>query len=194
MRLLSTMCGIAILLLSGDPSWLIAHGATQQKPPAPEQQESQRKAKDYIAKRHDLQTQAKQVFDMEMAREKAGECRDATTTYDINACFGKELETTDANLKNYEDLIRELITSVPDAPEATASEPTGPSLTPAQSATEFDHVNQAWGQYRDTACSAAFHYFDGGSGGPSFEMQCKLTLDRNHMRELSLIYGGDLRL
>jgi len=39
------------------------------------------------------------------------------------------------------------------------------------------------------ACSATHHQFDGGSGGPSFEMQCRLMLARDHMRELKMIYG-----
>jgi len=200
MRLSAAICGVVILLLSGDYPWLIRHGATQQKTPTPEQQERQQKWRDYMAKRHELQAHAKQVFDTEMAREKAGACTNATSTYDINGCFGKELETTDTNLKSYEGIIRDLIISVPGALEgpaaaaAPAAGAAGSSQAPAQSAAEFDHVNQAWEQYRDTACATAFHYFDGGTGGPSFEMQCRLTLDRNHMRELSLIYGGDLRL
>jgi uncharacterized protein YecT (DUF1311 family) len=55
-------------------------------------------------------------------------------------------------------------------------------------------VEQSWWQYREVACAAAFHQFDGGTGGPSFQLECKLKLARDHMRELSLIYGGELRL
>jgi hypothetical protein len=36
--------------------------------------------------------------------------------------------------------------------------------------------------------------FDGGTGGPSFDLECRLKLTRNHMRELDLIYGEDLHL
>lgn len=194
MKLLATICGLAALLLSGGHPSFIQQSAGEQKTLTPDQQKKQRQWHEYTAKHHDLQGRAKQLFDTEMARERAGECSDASTTYDINTCFGKELATTDANLKSYGGVIRELIVSAPGASETAAHGDTDASLGTAQSVAEFDHVQQTWGQYRDTACTAAFHQFDGGTGGPSFELQCRLTLDRDHMRELSLIYGGDLRL
>jgi uncharacterized protein YecT (DUF1311 family) len=194
MRLSIAICGTLAILLSAAHSLHSEGWAIRSRTQTAEQQERQRKWRDYVTKRHELQAHAKQIFDAEMGREKVNACTDATTTYDINVCFGKELKATDDNLKSYQDGIRELIGFVPETPGTPASVPASSSLSPAQSAAEFDHVNQAWEQYRDAACAAAFHQFDGGTGGPSFEMQCRVMVDRDHMRELSVVYGGDLRL
>ena len=70
----------------------------------------------------------------------------------------------------------------------------GVTLLPKQHVAEFRKAEQSWRQYRDTACTAAFHQFDGGTGGPSFELECELKLDRSHMHELDMIYGEDLHL
>jgi uncharacterized protein YecT (DUF1311 family) len=171
--------------------------AIAKKDSTPEQ-ETQRQ---YEAKHHALQAQAKQVFDTEMAREKAVDCPDAKSDYDFNACFGKQLTITDQNLKSYEGFIRELMAPPPQMPGQPAVETNppangiaGPVLSPADFAHEFESVEQSWGQYREVACAAAFHQFEGGTGGPSFQLECKLKLARDHMRELSLIYGGELRL
>lgn len=163
----------------------------------PEHKVFQQQSKEYAAKRVKLQTQAKQIFDAEMAREKAGDCPEAQTTYDFNICFGKQAATTDQNLKSFEGIIRELNApppQMPGTPDADMPGIAGISLTPEHLLAEFDRVEQNWRQYRETACTAAFHQFEGGTGGPSFELQCELTLARSHMRELEMIYGMDLRL
>lgn len=163
----------------------------------PEQKALQQQSKEYAAKRVKLQAQAKQVFDEEMAREKAGDCPDAQTTYDFNICFGKQAAITDQNLKSFEGIIRELNAPPPQMPGAADTDTPGVagiSLTPEHLLAEFDRVEQSWRQYREMACTAAFHQFGGGTGGPSFGLQCELTLARSHMRELWMIYGMDLRL
>jgi uncharacterized protein YecT (DUF1311 family) len=129
-----------------------------------------------------LQAEGKQIFAAEMAREQAGDCKDAQTTADFNTCFDQQLGITGQNLKRFEDVIRKL-----------QMEDTSGS-TPKYFAEEFDRVEQSWRQYRDTACKAAFDQFEGGTGGPSFELQCRLKLTRNHMRELDFVYGEDLHL
>jgi uncharacterized protein YecT (DUF1311 family) len=167
----------------------------------PEQMELQQQARERMATRQGLQAQAKQIFEAEMAREKAGDCPDARTTADFNNCFGDEGTTTEKNLTSFEEIIRKIILPEPELPAepgAETSQPAmgiaGPSLTPQQFAAEFDRVEQSWRQYRNTACTAAFHQFNGGTGGPSFEGQCELKLARDHMRELDMIYGSDLHL
>ena len=162
----------------------------------PEQVIYQREWKEFMAKRQGLQAQAKQVFDAEMAREKAGDCPDANTTYDANICFGKEGTITEQNLKSYEGIIQGLLAPAPQMAGQANTDmpgPAGPSLTPAQLSEEFERVEKSWREYRETACTTAFHQFAGGTGGPSFQMECELKLTRDHMRELDMIYGGDLR-
>jgi uncharacterized protein YecT (DUF1311 family) len=183
------------------PACFSQQGADQPTLPAPkkvltpQQQEYQREEKQYWANRQSLQVQAKQIFDAEVAREKAGDCRGAGTTYESNVCFGKQLTTTDQNFKNFDDIIRRLQADppqMPDVSEGPTTGPGGPILSQEQLVAEFDQVEQAWGKYRESACQAAFRQFAGGTGGPSFEMQCQLKLARNHMRELDMIYGVGL--
>jgi uncharacterized protein YecT (DUF1311 family) len=154
-----------------------------------------------VAQRRGLQARAKQVFDTEMAREKMGDCPDAKSDYEFNVCFGKQLAITDENLNSYEGFIRELIALPPQVSGKPAVEGNlpangmaGPVLTSSEFEHEFERVEQSWGQYREVACSAAFHQFDGGTGGPSFQLQYKLKLARDYMRELNMIYGEDLHL
>ena len=199
-RLLAiTLCGGFVLL----PLLFGQQGSDQQTPPkpqkvlTPEQKTYQQQWKEYTAKRQSLQAQAKGVFNAEMAREKAGDCPDANTTYDFNICYDKQVAATEQNLRSFEDTIRALQAPSLRMPgEAASNMPgiAGPVLAPQQSLEEFDRVEQGWRQYRETACKAAFHQFDGGTGGPSFQMECELRLTRGHMRELDMIYGSDLHM
>jgi uncharacterized protein YecT (DUF1311 family) len=161
----------------------------------PEQMAYRRQSHAYQAKRLSLQAEAKQVFEAETAREKAGDCREANSIYEFNICYGKELAITEQNLKSYEGIIHGLMTPGPQMPGlASTNQPgvAGPTLTPEQLSEEFDSVEKSWRAYREAACTAGFHQFDGGTGGPSFEEECELKLTRDHMRELDMIYGGDL--
>jgi uncharacterized protein YecT (DUF1311 family) len=163
----------------------------------PEQLAYQRQTQVFRAKRLSLQGQAKQIFDAEMAREKAGDCTKANTTYDINVCMERELKLTEQNLKSYEGVVEGLLApwpEMPGQPNVNSPGPAGPGLTPKQHSEEFERVEKSWRDYREMACTAAFHQFDGGTGGPSFQMQCELRLTRDHMRELDLIYGEELHL
>jgi uncharacterized protein YecT (DUF1311 family) len=144
------------------------------------------------------QAQAKQVFDAEMAREKAGDCPDAKSDYDFNVCYGKALTITNQNLKSFEGFIRQLVAPPPQMGGRPAIETNqraigiGRPVLASQEFDEFERVEQSWGQYREVACAAAFHQFEGGTGGPSFELECELKLARDHMRELNMIYGEAL--
>ncbi len=193
-RWAATLCaGFALpLLILGqeDP-------AIPKKGPTPEQEVYRQ----YLVQHRGLQTQAKQVFDTEMAREKAGDCPDAQSDYDFNLCYGKQLTITDQNLKSYEGFIRGLIAAPPQVSGQPAVETNlpangiaGPVLSSPEFEREFERVEQSWEQYREVACSAAFHQFGGGTGGPSFQLECKVKLTRDHMRELNMIYGGELHL
>jgi uncharacterized protein YecT (DUF1311 family) len=188
MRLMITLCGLMLLGMTADAQQAVSPKKTL----TPEQQEYQRKWREYMAKRPDLQARAKQIFDAEMGREKAGECQGAKTTYDINVCLSKEVATTGQDLTNYEALIRELMASAPDMPGAPASGPAGAALSSAESAAEFDRVEQAWRQYRDAACQAARDQMGGGTAAPSSEMRFEIELARSHMRELDSIYWLEL--
>jgi hypothetical protein len=178
-----------------------ALGLSQQTPArpnkvlTPEQQAFQQEMRAVGAKRDALRAQAKQAFDAEVGRQKAGDCPDANNTYQINVCLGNAVGITDQNLKTYEGAVRELLGLKNPNFAAMQSVP-GPAAnksTPDASVAEFDRVERLWHSYLDTAKAAAFHQFDGGTGGPSFEMQSHLLLVRSHMIELNTIYDGLLR-
>jgi len=152
--------------------------------------------KEYWAKRQSLQAQGKQIFNAEMDSEKAGDCPDAQTTYDFNTCFVKEAAISEQNLKNFEEVIRELQAPSPRMPGDTTNDTDSPgiagvALTPQHLSAEFEGVEQSWQTYRERACTAAFRQFSGGTGGASFELQCELKLILDHIRELKMIYGED---
>lgn len=193
-KIIIVLCGLLFFAVSGS-----GQSDTQQTPPlkkkktlTPEQQEFQRKLREYMAKRPDLQRRAKQFLDSEAGREKTAECPDAKSMYEINICFGNEAELTDQNLKGYRAIIGELISSVPDMPGPPTIGPTGAALTPTESAAEFGRVEEAWQQYRNVACKAARDQMGGGTAAPSSEMSCLIELDRSHMRELDSIYWIEL--
>lgn len=161
----------------------------------PEQRAYQEQTGKVQEERATLRTQAKAAFGAEMAREKAGDCKGASTTYDFNVCYGKEIKISDQNLKIYEEAVRAILgLQYPKYPRQLTSGSAGAILTPEQNVAEFDHTEQLWHSYLDSACTAAFHQFDGGTGSPSFDMETHLRLIRSHMRELDIIYGEVLHL
>lgn len=156
----------------------------------PEQQAYQQRVKEFFAQRESLQVQAQQVFDAEMPREKAGDCPEAGSTYELNLCFGKAVESTDKNLKAHVDAIRNLLRlKHPEFNRETPRHgPAGPVLTEEQLTAEFEHMEKVWHSYLDLASTAAFHQYGGGTGGPSAEMQHHIQIVRSHMRELGALY------
>ena len=198
-RLALLVFGILSLLPMsfGQQSQAQTEPAKPKKVLTPEQKAYQQQWGEYMAKRQGLQAQAKQIFDAEMAREQTGDCPGAQNTYDFNICYGNQVTITDQNLRRYEGTIQDLMAPMPQMPGKSANNmpgPAGPSLTPEQVQEEFDHVEEVWRQYRDSACTAAYQQFNGGTGGPSFEGQCELNLARDHMRELDMVYGHALHL
>jgi uncharacterized protein YecT (DUF1311 family) len=147
--------------------------------------------------RQRLHAQAKLIFDAEAERERSGDCPTSSTTSEFDNCFVQRLKQTATNLEQFDRIIRQLQLGSPQisgaASETTAGS-AGQERTPAQYATEFDALEKAWQQFREFACTAAFHQFDGGSDASSFQIECELKLTRDHMRELDLIYGSDLHL
>ena len=140
-----------------------------------------------LAEHAQLQARAKAAFDREMAREKAGDCRDARTTLEINQCLDREVATTKANYEAFLGAPRALVARARnDEPE-----PAGPSGKPA-TRTEllagFDATAVQWERYREQQCQAAYDLYKSGTAAPSQAGFCELALRRSHMRELMVIY------
>jgi len=180
------LCSLLVLV----PLSFSQDSARPKKILTPEQQAYQQRVKGFFAQRERLQAQPQIVFDAEMAREKAGDCPEAGSTYEFNLCFGKAVESTDKNLKSFEDAIRNLLSlKLPEFNRETSRiGPAGPVLTEEQLTTEFEHMEKVWHSYLDLASTAAFHQYGGGTGGPSAEMQFHIRIVRSHMRELDALY------
>lgn len=158
------------------------------------QKEYQQQMKEYLAKIQSLQSQAKQIFDAEMAREKAGDCPDADGTLGLKFCLNKETVITDQNLKSYEELIRGQIIpepKVPGAPAANTWGPVGPNLSDEELLAEFDRMEQSWRIYREAACTATLHRLHGAELGPYYGLTCELKMARDHMRLIDMFYNAD---
>lgn len=159
----------------------------------PEQQEFQRKVSSYMVQRKALQEQAAKAFDAETAREKAGDCKSASTTLDIETCLGKETEITETNYSAFTGTIRELLSlSYPEFPQPAASVPTEAPPNAENLVKEFDALQTAWQQYRKIGTNAAYNQFKGGTFAPVSSATTSQKLLRSHMRELSSIYEGPL--
>jgi uncharacterized protein YecT (DUF1311 family) len=141
-----------------------------------------------IVNRTQLQAEARAAFDTEMAREKAGDCRSAGSTYDINQCLSKETAGTKANYDAFVSKLRTLVgLGRIDTPQPSG--PTGRPLTRTELLNEFDAAAAAWDQYRESQCQAAFDQYKGGTIAPSQAGSCELLLRRSRMRDLHGIYG-----
>ena len=161
-----------------------------QKILTPEQQALQQQSKQIDDRRKELRSAAKQAFNAEMSKEKSGDCPNSTTTSDFDDCYSKAETDTGKNFKAYEDAIR----NIEGLPSPSASSSPVPLFTPNRDTTDFDQMEQRWAAYRDAACAAFGHQWEGGSGRASAEMECHLRLTRAHMRELDYLYTTDLRL
>ena len=142
--------------------------------------------------RSDFRKQAVEVFDREMAREKAGDCPDARTTYEDNICLGKDIETAKANYKAYVGALRSLLgPKLPSGSDATG--PTGKPLTVEEQVKEFDEAEALWQKYLTAHSSFAFDVWRGGTIAPSMSTRCELQALRDRMRELDRVFDLMLR-
>jgi len=162
----------------------------------PEQKAYQQQYRQFDEERMKLLAQGKQAYEAELAREKAGdkagECKDANSTYDWNICLGRDATITEANYTAFTTAIRAILAlRAPTFPGeyANVAGMTGQSPTSEEDVKEFDTLESLWRKYLDRATSAAFDQFKGGTLAPSFEVQCRRDLMRSHMHELHLIYG-----
>lgn len=194
---------VSILLIASAILFVTAQCHAQQDPPpnhkaiTPGQKAYQQQYQSWFARHHQLQAQAKDIFAEETSHEKAPDCPAASSNSEFIACFSELAESAEETLKSYEEAIHGLLIAPPQtrgAPIRPTPGPGGLALSTTQFMAEFDSVESTWRQYREIACAAALHQFDGGTGGPGFQAECELRLTRNHVRELDMIYGNVLHL
>ncbi len=164
---------------------LLAPVLAQQRPPAPA-----RNSDAFPAQRQRLRDEAKTAFDREIAREKAGQCKNSRTTRDDVSCLNSETESTQGNFDLYARSLRALLALKNPGPAAPpVSGPTGIPITPEEQLEQFEKVVTAWRDYSKTACAAAYHLYKGGTIAPVMEIDCQQRLLRSHLRELEAVYG-----
>jgi uncharacterized protein YecT (DUF1311 family) len=141
----------------------------------------------YFSQLQEFQKLGRAAYSSEEAREKAGSCPEARTTYDINVCLGKEVDKTETNYKIYTDALRSVEgLASPDA--SGAGGPTGKALTPEERLKAFDKVESAWRVYYEAQCSDAYDAYQGGDIAPSIDLTCRFRLMRDRMHELESIF------
>lgn len=163
--------------------------------PAAKANSFRRAVADFLAQRSRLQQQAKAAFDREMARQKAGDCLHARSTYDENICLGKAIHATLANYQSFSGALRSLLDQKNPMMGAGLGDmigPTGKPLTAEQMTKEFDQVEAEWETYRKTQCSAAYDLFKGGTIASVMGGRCELKLIRSRMADLNYIYDMTL--
>jgi uncharacterized protein YecT (DUF1311 family) len=184
----------ALLLAMIIPGPLTGQNTTRPKKVlTPEQAEFQRKVASYMVQRKALQEQAAKAFDAEAAREKAGACKNAGTTRDIETCQEKETELSETNYSAFSGAIRELLSlSYPEFSGPDTSVPTEAPPNAEDLVKEFDALQTAWQQYRKIGTNAAYNQYKGGTLAPVLSAAMSQQLVRSHMRELGSIYDGPL--
>jgi|ERR1700722_8283573 len=156
-----------------------------------DQQEYQSKFQNYLAQRRALQQRAAKAFNAESSRDKAGDCKNANNTRDIEICLQKESEITAKNYSSFTEAIRDLLRlAPPESHQPPTSGPTGTPLDAEASTKEFDNLQTAWQQYRKIGTATAYDQYKGGTAAPVFSMEADQELMRAHMRELNFIYDG----
>lgn len=127
----------------------------------PEQMAYQQQYRQYDEERTKLLTQGKQAYEAELAREKAGdkagECKDANSTYDWNICLGRDATLTEKNYTSFTDAIRAVLAlKAPtfSGKDANLAGVTGKPPTSEEDVKEFDTLESLWRKYFNRATSA----------------------------------------
>jgi len=142
---------------------------------------------DFFARLAIFKEQGRRAFSDEIAREKAGDCPHAVSTYDMNMCLGREMEMTAANYNAYVGAVRSA-QGLKNPGSDAASGPSSKPLSKKHLVKDFDEVEIAWQAFHKAQCSAAYDAYKGGTIAPTMSLTCHLELMRNHMRELEDIY------
>ena len=161
----------------------------------PEQVAYQSQLKTYNAERLHLRDAANGAYTAEIAREKAGDCSNVTTTYDINMCIGREADTTRANYKTFTTALRAMLDlrdpAMPGEDKPYIG-PTGPAATPATNTAAFDKAEAAWQTYETAECNAVDTFWRGGTIVNSMVGDCYQRLTRARLHELDSAYDMPL--
>jgi uncharacterized protein YecT (DUF1311 family) len=157
----------------------------------PDQIAYQQQMKTYNAQVDTLRADANSAYSAEIAREKAGDCPNAVSTYDINMCLAHENDVTDANYKAYTSALRAMLAlPYPSTPgiETPIMGPTGPAATPVTNTAAFDAAELAWHAYATAECNAVDTLWRSGTIVNAMVGYCELRMTRGRLHELDDAY------
>ncbi|MBV9300619.1 MAG: hypothetical protein JOY62_04935 [Acidobacteriaceae bacterium] len=186
--------GICLSLLTVLVVMARSQTGKESKHKTPEQVKYQSEMEHWRAARNELRTRARAALDAERAREKAGDCPNADTTFAAEKCLNAEIDKTQGNYAAFTSALREMLgLARPLGPgEMPISGPTGMPLSAPERVAEFDRIENEWKRYRDLCTAAAYDEFKGGTEAPVFELEAQQRLARLHLEELSFIYDNEL--
>jgi|GEM_PF-2036399 len=184
----------AAVLLFGMGPLLGQTPVARRKILTPEQVQFQAQAAQWRQRRNTLRDQAQAALDAEVAREKTGDCPDATSTVGEEECLGAEIAKTKENYATFAGAIRAMLASpYPTMPgQQPVTGPTGTPPTASENVVEFDRLEAESKLYREHAVAAAHNQFKGGTEAPVFADEAEQKLLRLHFQEMAFVYGEEL--
>jgi uncharacterized protein YecT (DUF1311 family) len=113
-------------------------------------------------------------------------CSEAKTQTEINECFAKLYEQTDAQLNTtYNKIVASMKSSFVDAQRQNAT----PQITHDQAAMDkLLAAQRAWLTYRDLHCDSVKFQYEGGSLSPTAWSQCMAETTQQRIASLTTSY------
>lgn len=99
-------------------------------------------------------------------------CNKPSTTADEASCFAKASETADRNLNVFYARVR--------------------SVLSLEERNELLEAQRAWLKYRDLTCTAEYHLYGRGTGGPVTRLACLSAVTQERVNTLKVTYGWRL--
>ncbi|MEB3198913.1 MAG: lysozyme inhibitor LprI family protein [Synechococcaceae cyanobacterium] len=100
-------------------------------------------------------------------------CRNASTTLAMQDCLSAELKTLEQQLQRYLTAARQRLSAEAETPEGRR-----------QAREALERSQQAWQQYRDSACQAVWLRWQGGTIRGPMVLECRLALSHERLRHL----------
>jgi uncharacterized protein YecT (DUF1311 family) len=99
-------------------------------------------------------------------------CNRPFTTAEEASCFAKAAETSDRELNQVYARVR--------------------SVLSLEERNELQGAQRAWLKYRDLTCTAEYHLYGGGTGGPVTRFACLSAITQDRVNTLKVSYGWRL--
>ena len=178
---------ISLLFLCLSVSCRAQGNPRPQKVLTPEQIVLQQKWNSYYAEVTRLRSVGTAAYNAEVAREKAGDCPNASNTLGQVTCLFHEVDVTEANYKTFTTSLRAIL-ALDSGDSSDQIGPSGHPATPAMNTAAFDTSEIAWHAYSTAECNAMDTFWRGGTIVNSMVGECHLRVARSRLHELNDAY------